>query len=88
MAEKLEKRRRRPKPYGICVAVPVYLFLILLGKMVLVPSLQYIPGGKEWIIPSMNCIHTWINMGFSLLLRQFLLIWPWMNRRKLAYIRF
>lgn len=88
MADKLEKRRRRPKPYGICVAVPVYLFLILLCKMVLAPSLQYIPGGKEWIIPCLNRIHTWINLGFSSLLRQFLLILPWISRRKLAYIRF
>jgi len=91
MAEKIENRRnkrRPPKPYGICVAVPIYLFLILLGKMVLVPSLYYIPGGREWIIPSLNRLHIGINLGFSSLLRRFLLVWPWIRRRKQVYISF
>jgi len=91
MAYKIENRRNRrrpPKPYGICVAVPIYLFLILLGKMVLVPSLYYIPGGKEWIIPSLNRLYIGINLGFSSLVRRVFLIWPWIRRRKQVFISF
>lgn len=92
MAKQVEKRRykrRRPKPYGICVALPIYLSLALLGKLMLVPLLNVIPGGQEWILPYLNRTRQLLATGFSSLLRRLLLVLPRIGRRKKAlYVPF
>jgi hypothetical protein len=92
MAQQVEKRRqkrRRPKPYGICVALPVYLSLTLLGKLILVPLLQFVPGGREWILPCLNRGRHLLVLGFSSLLHRLLLLLPKIGlRQKPKFIPF
>ncbi len=93
MAKQVDKRRQRrlrPKPYGIFVAIPMYLTLALFGNMFLVPLLQYIPGGKEWVLPNLNRAWQMFALGFSFLYHRLLLLLPtWIARGpKPVYIRF
>jgi hypothetical protein len=80
--------RRPPKPHGICVAVTVYLFLGLLFKTVLIPSLSYIPAGPEYILPALYQMNRWLTLGYSFLMQRLLSILPWIGRRKQVYISF
>jgi len=85
MAEQVEKRRQkryRTKPYGLCVALPVYLSLALLGNMTLVPLLQFVPVGREWIIPCLNRARHLVTLGISSLLHRLLLLLPWIGRKQ------
>jgi hypothetical protein len=43
--------RRNLKPYGICVAVPVYFILAMMTRRLLQTILPYIPG-RRWTIPA------------------------------------
>jgi hypothetical protein len=45
--------RRKLKPYGICVAIPVYFFLTMMTKRLLQAILLYIPK-RRWITPAMK----------------------------------
>eukprot|EP00536_Pseudo-nitzschia_multiseries_P009498 jgi/Psemu1/200814/e_gw1.265.56.1 len=84
MAEKLDKRRqkrRRPKPYGICVAVPTYFVLALVGKVVLVSLLQCIPGGKEWALPWLDRARNWMVLGLASMWHRLLVLLPLIGRR-------
>jgi hypothetical protein len=83
MAQKLaEKRHGRRKPHGICVAVPVYLFLLLFVKTVLWPCLHYVPGGSKWILPFLNRMNEGITAGLTLFVRQLLIHLPRLGRRR------
>ena len=50
-ARSLPTVRRRLKPYGICVAVPVYLTLFMATRTVFNSMLPYLPG-QMWIVPT------------------------------------
>lgn len=83
MAQQVQRqKRRRPKPYGIFVAIPVYFSLALLCNMILVPLLPFIPGGKEFILPNLNRARNLLALGFSFLLHKLRLLLPWIGRRK------
>lgn len=87
--EKRKQKRRRPKPYGICVALPIYLSLVLLSKLILVPLLQVVPGGKEWILPCLSRGRQLLALAFSSLLHRLLLLLPKIGlRQKPKFIRF
>lgn len=43
-------RRGRMKPYGVCVAIPVYFMLIMMSKALLRCVLPHVPG-QGWIWP-------------------------------------
>ena len=92
MAQQVDKRRqkrRKSKPYGIFVAIPLYMTLVLVSKIFLVPLIQYVPGGKEWILPNLNRARHLLAWGFSSLLSRLLLLLPRIGLRpKPTYIRF
>ena len=71
MAERGDRRRqkkRRLKPYGICVALPMYLTLAMLGNVVIFHLLQAVPGGKEVILPCIGRARHLLILGLSSLL--------------------
>jgi len=81
---RLRKNQRR-QPYGICVAVPVYLLLGLLTRSLLSPVIQRIPGGSKFLIQ----LNEWIWVGISVLMGQLGKILPFlMNARRKEYISF
>lgn len=83
MAKKLaEKRNGRFKPHGICVAVPVYLFLLLFVKTVLWPCLHCVPGGREWILPALNRMNEAIAASFTFFVRHLMIHLPRLGRRR------
>ena len=83
------QKRRKTKPYGIFVAIPLYLTLVLLGKVFLAKLIPHIPGGNEWILPNLNRARNMLALGFAYLYRRMLLLLPWLVRRsKPNYIRF
>lgn len=92
VAKKIEKRRqerRRVKPYGVCVAIPVYLFLALLSKTIVVQFLHHVPGGKEWVIPFLDRGRRFAALCFSSLLHRLISALPSIGRRpKQIYIPF
>jgi hypothetical protein len=91
MAQRLESRRRQTrasKPHGICVAVPVYLLLALVIKIILIPSLSYIPGGKEHILPAIHLVNQSVAVCAAFVMRKLTCIIPWLSRHKKVYISF
>jgi hypothetical protein len=91
MAQKLERRRLynpRSKPHGICTAVAIYMFLALTIKTILLPSLLYIPGGEEYVLPALQKINRWTAAGYSSLLDRLVSNLPKLVRRKKVYISF
>ena len=92
MAQQVDRRRqkrRKPKPYGIFVAIPMYMTLALFSNIFLVPLLQYIPGGKEWILPNLGRVRNLVALGFTSLLHRLIVLAPWIARRsKPVYIPF
>lgn len=52
-ARSLPTVNRKSKPYGICVAIPVYLMLSMMAKSFFLAALPYVPG-RSWMIPMMN----------------------------------
>jgi hypothetical protein len=92
MAQQVDKRRqkrRRPKPYGIFVALPVYMSLAVFANMTLIPLLQYVPGGREWILPCLNRARNFLALGLSALLHRLLLLLPSIGQgKKPIYIPF
>jgi hypothetical protein len=91
MAQRLESRRRQrrpPKPHGIFVAIPVYLFLALVLKKILLPSLNYIPGGQEHVLPAVRQLNQWAALGLSIVMRRLASVLPWLTHHKKVYISF
>ena len=83
LAHQIQKQRQlRPKPYGICVAIPVYLLLGLFAKTLLRPILQFIPGGQTYLIPALGRIHGWLMMVLSMWMTRVLQVLPWLTRRQ------
>lgn len=79
---KRQVQRRSTRPHGICVAVPVYLLLGLMVKALL-PSLQYVPGGQEWILPAVRRFNEWTWMGLSYSMSKMLAL---LSRKKPVHI--
>lgn len=50
-ARSLPTLRRRVKPYGLCVAVPVYMILTMMAKTLMQTILMSIPGSQKWLTP-------------------------------------
>ena len=79
MAEQVEKQRqnkRRIKPYGICVALPIYLTLAMLGNAIMVHFLQVLPGGKEFILPRLDRARHVLAFGLSSSLHRLFTLLP------------
>lgn len=87
MADKLQQQRKRPKPHGVCVAVPIYLFLCLFAKTLVYPLLQFLPGGKTWVLPALARLNELTIMMFSYLLGRLMMALPLITGRK-QYILF
>lgn len=87
LANQLHRRRQKPKPYGIFVAIPLYGFLGLLSESLICPVLQHLPGGKTWILPALSKVNELLGMLASYLIRQLILVLPWLAGRK-QYISF
>lgn len=87
MADKLQEQRKRLKPHGICVAVPIYLFLGLFFKTMVHPLLQFLPGGKTWVLPALARLNEWTVMMFSFLLTRLMVAMPLLTQRQ-RFIRF
>ncbi|KAL3944394.1 MAG: hypothetical protein SGBAC_001518 [Bacillariaceae sp.] len=48
------KRLWRIQPHGICVAVPMYFFVVLAAKTMVYPMLQVLPGGRTVLLPALR----------------------------------
>jgi len=46
------RHHKNLKPYGVCVAVPVYMFLTMLAKTLLQSVVPYMPG-RSWMMPAL-----------------------------------
>ena len=70
--QKLAQRcqRKRPKPHGLCVAIPTYFFLFLCLKTLIIPLLHVIPGGKTWGVPIIQNLNEKFNWIMGLLIGQ------------------
>jgi hypothetical protein len=84
MARKLQ--RQRPKPHGLCVAIPTYIFLVLALKTLILPMLHVVPGGKTWVLPALHRMNERVVMVMSFLVGQLMRILPWITRRPKQYI--
>ena len=82
-----KKSRRRLKPYGPCVAVPVYLMVWLITRTLGRRILHHIPGGSSVVIPFVQQVTALIATVLSYWLRQAKYMLPWFTRRK-QYISF
>ena len=79
--------RQRPKPHGLCVAIPTYIFLCLSLKTLIWPLLHVIPGGSTWILPMIHNLNERFVMLLSLWMgRLARIIPPWIIRRPKQYI--
>jgi hypothetical protein len=87
MPDKLQRQRKRPKPHGVCVAVPIYLFLCLFAKTLVYPLLLVLPGGKTWVLPALARLNELTIMMFSFLLGRLIMALPLITGRK-QYILF
>ncbi|KAG7363372.1 NADPH-binding protein [Nitzschia inconspicua] len=91
MAQKLVWRRhsfQRSKPHGICTAFAIYTFLALTVKTIVMISLPYLPGGNEYLIPTMQRINRWMVTTSTLFLERLVSNLPKLFRRKKVYISF
>jgi hypothetical protein len=79
----ISRKRRRLKPYGICVAVPVYFFLASLAKALI----KYIPGGATYILPVFGRVNELLLMLVTYVIGKLILLLPFVVRRK-QYIPF
>lgn len=81
------KRLARIKPHGICVAVPMYLFVMLAMKTLICPLLQVLPGGKTVVLPGLRRLSQMAISVWSAFLHAILTdILPLARRRR--YISF
>jgi hypothetical protein len=87
LSNQLHRRRQKPKPYGICVAIPLYVFLGMLSQSLIWPVLQHLPGGKTWILPVLSKVNELLGMLTSYIIGQLMLVLPWLAGRK-QYISF
>lgn len=87
LANQLQRRRQKPKPYGICVAIPLYIFLGMLSQSLIYPVLQHLPGGKTWILPALSKVNELLGMLAAYTIGQLLVVLPWLAGRK-HYISF
>jgi uncharacterized protein YbjT (DUF2867 family) len=67
--------RRNVKPYGICVAIPVYFFLAMMTKRLLQAILLYIPR-RGWMMPATIKAGELLAMAGGFLLGHLSLIMP------------
>jgi hypothetical protein len=86
MATKLQRERKRPQLHGVCVAIPVYFFLVLMTKTLVYPLLHVVPGGKAWILPALYRLKQSILTMCSFVLGHIMMALPTLARRK-QYIR-
>jgi hypothetical protein len=88
LANQLQRRKSRLQPHGICVAVPVYIFLALFVKAMIYPLVQYLPGGQSLMVPAIRHLNEWMIEMFRFLIQcamQYLLL-PLARRQ--SYIPF
>jgi hypothetical protein len=91
MAHKVEHRRhsiQRSKPYGICTAVAIYVFLALTIKTIILPYLPYIPGGTVYMLPVLQRMNHLFTAIHGFLLERLVSILPNLVKRKKMYISF
>jgi hypothetical protein len=91
MAKKLERRQQRhlkSKPHGAVTAIAVYMFLALTVKTILIPSLRYIPGGPEYVLPIVQRINGWFAIALNFLTSRAMQPLSKLLRRKKVYISF
>ncbi|KAL3903962.1 MAG: hypothetical protein SGILL_010248, partial [Bacillariaceae sp.] len=91
MAKKLAKRRqrhRRAKPHGAVTAIAIYMFMALTFKTMILPSLQYVPGGPEYILPAIQRINGWFTLWLNFAAEHFKSLLAKLMRRKKVYISF
>lgn len=69
------KNRRRTKPYGLVVAVAIYASCVVVSKIILLPALQYIPGGTDYLLPSLQRVRSGIQLGVTGFLGRVRLVW-------------
>ena len=83
-------KKQRPKPHGLCVAIPTYIFLGLSLKTMIWPLLHVIPGGKTWILPILHSLNEKFVMILSFLMGRLARLIPttppWIIRRPKQYI--
>eukprot|EP00980_Cylindrotheca_fusiformis_P028324 scaffold22592_cov129-Cylindrotheca_fusiformis.AAC.10 len=87
LSNQVRRRKGRIQPHGICVALPVYLFLALFVKTMLFPLLQYLPGGRGLLLPALRKVNEFTLALFTLLIQSGIRYLPSMARRK-QYIPF
>ena len=87
MTRTTRQASRGLKPYGICVAVPVYLFLSLVFKAVCRPILPYVPGGETILVPAIHQMNRLLSVTMAYIFRELKLVLPFIARRK-QYISF
>ena len=91
MANQMTKNTRRAsrdlKPYGICVTIPVYLFITLAFKAMCRPLVPYIPGRETILSPAIHQMNQLLSVAMAYILREMKVVLPWISRRK-QYIYF
>lgn len=81
------KRLGRIQPHGICVALPMYFFVMLAAKTILCPLVQYLPGAKSVLLPGLGRLSQIVISTISTFLHAiFIHILPLARKRR--YISF
>ena len=77
-------RRKRRQPYGLCVAIPVYVTLGLLARSLLRPLVQILPGGPTLLLQ----LNEWFLLGISLIMGKLAMVLPFLAGGRKKYISF
>jgi hypothetical protein len=76
--------RRKPQPYGLCVAIPVYVILGLFARTLLYPLFQILPGGSSILLR----LNQWFLLGTSLITGKLGMVLPFLAVGRKKYISF
>jgi hypothetical protein len=77
----------KTKPYGICVAVPLYLFLSVIFKAVVRPLISYIPGLQIYAKVLEDEVTKICSASLAFIWLYLRKLLPWLAQRK-QYISF
>lgn len=77
----------KTKPYGVCVAVPLYFFLTIFFKAILRPIVSYVPGLANYIKAAEDGMTKVAAAALSFVWIYLKKLLPWMVQRK-RYISF
>ena len=76
--------RRKRQPHGLCVAIPVYVTLVLFARSLFHHLVQILPGGPTLLFQ----LNRWFLLGISLIMGKLGMILPFLTVGRKKYISF